>query len=298
MRVFITGASGHIGSAVVPELLRAGHQVVGLARSESAAATVEALGAEVTRGGLESSADLDGLREAAADADAVIHLAFNHEAVHAGDIAGAATADLAVVQAFGDALAGTGKTFMGIGFASTGVEEVDRRLKANPRFAVAEAVAGLAERGVRPLLVGIPPVVHSTRDRGGFMPTLIRIARATGISGYVDEGANRWPAAHALDVGRLYRLALEKAPAGEQLIAASEEGITVREIAETIGRHLDVPAKSIPAEQAAGYFKSFSLFMTLDITLSSAHTQQLLGWTPEHPGLIADLDQGHYFSTG
>ena len=297
MRVFITGASGHIGSAVTSELLRAGHEVVGLARSESSAAAIKALGAEVRRGGLEKPEDLDGLREAAADADAIIHLAFNHDAVAAGDMAGAATADLAVVHALGDALEGTGKALMGVGFASTGTEKVDKVLKANPRFVVAQTVAGLAERGVRPLLMGIPPVVHSTQDKRGFLPTLIGVARATGVSGYVDDGANRWPAAHTLDVARLFRLALEQAPVGEQLIAASEAGITVREIAETIARHLGVPAKSIPAEQAATYFKSFSLFMSLDLTLSSAHTQQLLGWQPEHPGLIADLEQGHYFAT-
>jgi nucleoside-diphosphate-sugar epimerase len=297
MRVFITGASGHIGSAVASELLLAGHEVIGLARSESSAAAIEALGAEVRRGGLEKPEDLDGLHEAAADADAVIHLAFNHDAVAAGDMAGAATADLAVVHALGDALEGTGKTLMGVGFASTGIEKVDKVLEANPRFVVAQTVAGLADRGVRPLLVGIPPVVHSTQDKRGFMPTLIGIARATGVSGYVDDGANRWPAAHTLDVARLFRLVLEQAPVGEQLVAASEAGITVREIAETIGRHLGVPVESIPADQAATYFKSFSLFMSIDLTLSSVHTQQLLGWKPEHPGLIADLDEGHYFAT-
>jgi nucleoside-diphosphate-sugar epimerase len=147
------------------------------------------------------------------------------------------------------------------------------------------------------MLVAIPPVVHSARDRHGFIPTLIRIARGAGVSGYVGEGANRWPAAHALDVGHLYALALDKAPAGSQLFAAVEEGVTVREIAETIGRHLGVPAVSIPAGQAADHFKSFAAFMTLDIPMSSASTQELLGWQPVHPGLIADLDEGHYFTT-
>jgi nucleoside-diphosphate-sugar epimerase len=293
MRVFVTGASGHIGSAVVPDLLHAGHEVVGLARSETSAAAVKALGAEVHRGDLD---DLDGLREAASDADGVIHLAFNHDAVSAGDLAGAAAADLAVVQALGDALAGTGKTLMGVGMVRTGTEDGDETLDSNPRSAVARTVAGLSERGVRSMLVGIPPVVHSTRDKIGFIPTLIGIARGAGVSGYVGNGANRWPAAHVLDVGRLYRLALEKAPAGSQLYAAAEEGITVREIAETIGRHLGVPTVSIPAEQAADHFTSFP-FMTLDIPMSSAHTQQLLGWEPVHPGLIADIELGHYFTT-
>ena len=293
MRVFVTGASGHIGSAVVPELVQAGHDVVALARSEASAAAVKALGAEARRGDLD---DLAGLREAAAEADAVIHLAFDHDAVFAGDLAGAAAADLAAVQALGDALAGTGKTLMGVGMQPTGTEHGDEALNANPRSAVASKVAGLAERGVRSLLVGIPPVVHSTRDKHGFIPTLIRIARGAGVSGYVGDGANRWPAAHALDIGRLYRLALEKAPAGSQLYAAAEEGIAVREIAETIGRHLDVPTLSIPADQAADHFKFFAPFMTLDVPISSARTRQLLRWEPVHPGLIADLDQGHYFT--
>jgi nucleoside-diphosphate-sugar epimerase len=293
MRVFVTGASGHIGSAVVPELVQAGHEVVGLARSDASAAAVKALGAEVRHGDLD---DLDGLREAATSADAVVHLAFDHAAMAAGDMAGAAAADLAVVQAFGDALAGTGKTFMGVGITRTGTEQLDAAINANPRSAVSKAVAGLAEHDVRTLLVAIPPVVHSARDRQGFIPTLIRVARSAGVSSYVGDGANHWPAAHTLDVARLYRLALEKAPAGTQLYAATETGITVREIAETIGRHLRVPAESITAEQAAGIFKFFAPFMTLDITMSSAPTRQLLDWEPTHPGLIADLEQGHYFA--
>lgn len=293
MRVFVTGASGHIGSAVVPELLQAGHQVVGLARSDASAAAVKAMGAQVRRGDL---GDLDGLREAAADADAVVHLAFDHDIMSAGDFAGAAAADHTVVQALGDALAGTGKTLMGVGMGPTGAEAVDAVINANPRSATARTIAGLADRGVRSMLVTIPPVVHSARDRHGFIPTLIKIARGAGVSGYVGDGANRWPAAHTLDVGRLYRLALEKAPAGAQLYPATEEGIPVREIAETIGRHLDIPAVSIPAEQAADHFKAFP-FVTFDITMSNADTRQLLDWEPIHPGLIADLEQGHYFTT-
>ena len=295
MRVFVTGAGGHIGSAVVPELAEAGHKVVGLARSEASAAAVKALGAQVRRGDL---ADLDGLREAATDADAVIHLAFNHEAIAAGDFAGAVAADVAVVQTLGDVLAGTGKALIGVGMTRTGTEDGDKAMNANPRSAVARMIAGLADRGVRSMLVAIPPVVHSTRDKIGFIPTLITIARNTGVSGYVGDGANLWPAAHALDVGRLYRLALERAPAGSELCAAAEEGVAVREIAETIARHLGVPAAGIPAEQAAAHFKFLAPFMTLNMRLSSAHTRQLLGWQPAHPGLIADLEQGHYFTAG
>jgi nucleoside-diphosphate-sugar epimerase len=292
MRVFVTGASGHIGSAVVPELIQAGHEVVGLARSDASAAAVKALGAEVRRGDVD---DLDGLREAAADADAVIHLAFNHDAI-SSDFAGAVAADLAVVQTLGDALAGTGKALIGIGLTHTGDAKRDAVIDANPRSAVARAIAGFTERGVRTVLVAIPPVTHSTRDKIGFIPTLIKIARDTGVSGYVGDGTNRWPAGHVLDIGHLYRLALEKAPAGSQLYAATEEGITVREITENIGRHLNVPAVSIPAEQAADHFKAFP-FMTLDITMSNAATRQLLDWEPVHPGLIADLEDGHYFTT-
>jgi len=260
MRVFVTGASGHIASAVIPELLQAGHEVTGLARSETSATAVKAVGAEVQRG---DTSDRDGLREAAASADAVIHLAFNHDVMAAGDMVGAAAMDMAAVQAFGDALAGTGKTFIGIGLVSDG----DGRpvASANPRSAVAHEIAGFAGHGIRSLLVAIPPVVHSTRDKSGFVPALIRTARATGVSGYVGDGANRWPAVHTLDLGRLYRLALEKAPAASQLIAAAEEGIAVRDIAEAIGRHLDIPAVSVPAEKATEHFGPFGMVMTLGI---------------------------------
>lgn len=298
-RVFVTGASGHLGSAVVPELLQAGHEVVGLARSEASAAALTALGVEVRRGDLD---DLDGLREAASAADGVIHLAFKHEAMFAGDFASAVAADGAAVQALADALAGTGKVFVGVsgtlalaGLGRTGTE--DDMLEAGPRSAATDMVLGLAERGVRSSVVRLPPVVHSTLDRHGFIPTLIGIARAAGVSGYVGDGANRWPAGHVLDAGRLYRLALEKAPAGSRLHAVGDEGVPVRQIAETIGRHLGVPTASIPAEQAQAHFSFLAPFMTADNPTSSALTQQLLDWKPEHPGLIADLDQGHYFTT-
>jgi|SRR6185437_9194393 len=293
MRVFVTGASGHIGSAVVPELIQAGHEVTGLARSDGSAVAVKALGAEAHRGDF---ADLDGLREAAAGADAVVHLAFDHHAMAGGNFAGAVATDLAVVQALGDGLAGHGKTFIGVGMRRTGDARRDAAIEANPRSAVSRAIADLGERDVRTILVAIPSVTHSARDTGGFIPQLIRIARDTGVSGYVGEGVNRWPAGHTLDVASLYRLALDKAPAGAQLSAAAEEGIRVRDIAESIGRHLGIPAASIRAGEAANHFKSFP-FITLDITMPSAATQELLGWTPTHPGLLADLDEGHYFTT-
>ena len=292
MRVFVTGASGHIGSAVVSELIQGGHEVVGLARSDASADAVKAMGAEVRRGDLRDPA---GLREAAADADAVIHLAFDHASMMAGNFPGAAATDLAVVQAFGDALAGTGKTLIGVGLTRTGDAKRDAVIDGNPRSAGSRAVAGLTERGVRSILVAIPSVTHSARDRQGFIPMLIKIARDTGVSGYVGDGANRWPAGHTLDVASLYRLALEKAPAGAQLYAAAEEGITVREIAETIGRRLGIPAVSIPAEEAAEHFSGFP-FITMDITMPNAETRRLLGWEPVHPGLIADLEEDHYFT--
>jgi nucleoside-diphosphate-sugar epimerase len=294
MRVFVTGASGHIGSAVVPELIKAGHEVTGLARSEASAAAVTAMGAGARRGDL---ADPDGLRAAVAGADAVVHLAFDHATMIAGDFPGAVATDLAVVRAMGDALAGTGKTFIGVGVRRSGDARRDAAVDANPRSAVTGAIDELGERGVRTILVAIPPVTHSSQDKHGFIPMLIKIARDTGVSGYAGQGANRWPAGHTLDVAALYPLALEKAPAGAQLYAAAEDGIAVREIAETIGRRLDIPAVSIPAEQAADHFTGFP-FITMDITMPGEQTRQLLGWEPVHPGLLADLNEDHYFAAG
>jgi nucleoside-diphosphate-sugar epimerase len=294
MRVFVTGASGHIGSAVVPELIKAGHDVTGLARSDASAAAVSALGARVCRGDLTDPA---GLRAAAADADAVVHLAFDHATMIAGDFAGAVTTDLAVVQAMGEALAGTGKTFIGVGVRRSGDARRDAAVDANPRGAVSRAIDELGQRDVRTILVAIPPVTHSRQDKHGFIPMLIKIARDTGVSGYVGQGANHWPAGHTLDVAALYPLALAKAPAGAQLFAAAEDGIEVRRIAEAIGRGLGIPAVSIPAEQAAGHFRGFP-FAAMDITMPGGQTRELLGWEPTHPGLIADLEEDHYFKAG
>lgn len=294
MRVFVTGASGHIGSAVVPELRQAGHQVVGLARSEASAAAVTALGAQVRRGDLD---DLDGLRAAAADADAVIHLAFKHDLMQSGDFEGAANADFLAVQAIADALVDTGKPLVGtsgtlmLTFADLGRTGTEDDVIGNgPRVDTENLIIGLADRGVQSSVVRLPPAVHSELDHHGFIPTLIGIARSTGVSGYVGDGANRWPAGHTLDAAHLYRLALEKAPAGSRLHAVGDEGIPFREIAEAIGRHVGVATHSMPPE----HFGPLAPVIGLDNPASSARTQELLGWTPSHPGLIADLDEGRY----
>lgn len=295
MRVFVTGASGHIGSAVVPELVSAGHEVVGLARSETSATALKALGAEVRLGDLD---DLDGLREAAAEAEGVIHLAFKHEVMWAGDYARAIGDDLTVVRAFGEALAGTGKVFVGtsgIGAAGPGGTEADV-LPGAPRVEAEEVVLGFAERGVRSSVVRLPPVVHSELDRGGFVPTLIAAARRTGVAGYLGDGANRWPAAHTLDVARLYRLAVERAPAGTRLHALGEDGVPFRAIADAIGRHLALPVEPVPADRASDQFGFLAAFVGADIPASGGRTRDLLSWSPTGPGLIADLDLGHYFT--
>lgn len=300
MRVFVTGASGLIGSAVVPDLVQAGHEVLGLARSEESAGAVKALGAEVRRGDLT---DLDGLREAVTWADGVLHLAFDHAAMRAGDFAGAAEMDLAAARTIADTLAGTGKAMAavsgtlsvaGLGRVAT-EDDPENAVPGNPRSEAARTLFGLADRGVRLSAVRIPPVVHGEADRHGFLPTLIGIARETGVSGYVGDGANRWPSGHVLDVGRVFRLALEKAPAGARLHPAGDEGVPTKEIAEAIGRHLGVPTRSIPAEEV-GHFRFLAPFMALDNPVSTARTRELLDWAPAHPGLIADIDAGHYFA--
>jgi nucleoside-diphosphate-sugar epimerase len=298
MRVFVTGASGHIGSAVVPELLEAGHQVVGLARSDTSAAVIEAAGAEVDRGNLD---DLDGLRRAAAAADGVIHLAFDHEAMRSGKFDDAIASNQRAIEAIADALEGSGKPFVGtsgtlmltlagIGGRPGTEEDV---IESGPRVEAENTVVGLAERGVRSSVVRLPPIVHSTLDHHGFAPTLIGIARDARVAGYVGDGANRWPSVHTVDAARVYRLALEAAPAGSRLHAVADEGVPFREIAEVIGRKLGVPTASIPAER----FSFLAAFVGLDNPTSSQQTRRLLSWEPAHPGLLADLDQGHYFET-
>lgn len=299
MRVFVTGASGHIGSAVVPELIAAGHEVIGLARSEASAAALAAAGAAVHRGDLD---DPDGLAAAAAATDGVIHLAFKHEAMLAGDFAAAAATDLRVVEALGKALDGTAKPLVVTSgtllLALAGLDRVGTEadvLPAGPRVDSENKVIAFAERGIRSSVVRLPPTVHSDLDHHGFVPTLIAIARAKGVAAYVGDGGNRWPAGHTLDAAHLYRLALEAAPAGSRLHAVGDEGVPFRLIAEAIGRRLNLPVRSIPTEEAAAHFGFLGPMVALDNPTSSALTQHLLGWKPTRPGLIDDLDQGHYF---
>ena len=298
MRVFVTGASGHIASAVVPELIAAGHDVVGLARSDTAAAAVTALGATVHRGDLD---DLAGLRKAAEACDGVIHLAYNHQQMRSGDYAAAVAADLAAVHAFGDALAGSGKPLVGtsgtLAVANLGRPGTEEDAGApGGRTDAENAVVGFAEQGVRSSVVRIPPITHSTLDRHGFARTLIAVARQTGVAGYPGDGANRWPAGHTLDVGHLYRLALESAAAGTRWHAAGDEGIPMRELARSIAGHLGIPTAGIPADRMEAHFGFLAAVVGLDNPTSTLVTRRVLGWEPAHPGLLADFDDGDYFT--
>jgi nucleoside-diphosphate-sugar epimerase len=301
MRVFVTGASGHIGLPVVRELVGAGHEVVGLARSDDSAAKVEAAGGAVRRGDLD---DLDGLRAAASEADGVIHLAFKHDLMAAGDVEGAIAADMAATQAFGDALAGTGKAFVNTSgtlmLPMAGVSgragTEDDRSPGGHRGDVENATLALTDRGVRSAVVRLSPFVHSDLDKHGFGPILIGFARDKGFAGYPGEGTNRLPAVHTLDAARLYRLAVESAPAGQVLHGVGDEGVPTREIAAAIGRGTGLPVRSVPQEETEDYFGYLSFGLVLDNPTSNAKTRQVLGWEPTHPGLIADYDEGHYFA--
>jgi nucleoside-diphosphate-sugar epimerase len=305
MRVFVTGASGWIGSAVVPELTGAGHQVVGLARSDASAAALTAAGAEVIRGTID---DLDTLRSAAAASDGVIHLAFKHDIAFSGDFAGAADADRRAIETFGEALAGSGRPFV-IASGTAGITpgrmltEQDGHGSGSAaamgegpsaRHANAELTLSFASRGVRSAILRLPPTVHGDGDNG-FMAAIVGIARAQGVSGYLGDGSNRWPAVHRLDAARLFRLAVENAPAGSTLHAVADEGVPIRDVAEVIGRHLDVPVAPISAEAAPGHFTWLAGFLGLDIPASSTLTRELMDWQPAQPGLIDDLGKGHYF---
>lgn len=297
MRVLVTGASGWIGSALVPELLTAGHRVVGLARSEASASALAAAGAEVHRGDLD---DLDGLRTAAAAADGVVHLAFRHDLAFTGDMAAAVEADRRAVEAIGDALAGSDRPLviasglLGLAPGRTATERDVAGTAPGSRGVTAEVVLALAGRGVRSSVLRLPPTVHGEGDTG-FVPFVIDAARRRGVSGHVDDGAQRWPAVHVLDAAHLFRLALEGAPAGSVLHAVADEGVPVRTIAEVIGRHLDVPVVPVAAADAAEHFGWIGALLALDSPASAAPTRDLLGWQPVHPALVDDLDEGHYF---
>jgi nucleoside-diphosphate-sugar epimerase len=293
MRVLVTGATGFIGSAIVEELISAGHQVLGLARSDAGAKSLIAGGAEVHRGSLE---DLESLRSGAASADGVIHTAFIHDFSNYGP---AAEADRRAIEALGGALAGshrplivTSGTLLVQRQASLATEE-DAHNPTFPRKSE-EAALALAARGVHASVLRLPPSVHGKGDHG-FVPRLISIAREKGASAYIGNGLNRWPAVHRLDAAYLYRLALEKGAAGVSYHGVGDEGVPTREIAEVIGRYLNLPVVSKSREEAADHFGWMARFFGIDGPASSALTQEQLGWRPVQPGLIADLNAKHYF---
>ncbi len=306
MRIFVTGASGWIGSAVVPELLGAGHEVVGLARSEASAQRLEAAGATVQRGDLD---DLDVLGETAKSADGVIHLAFRHDLLYAGDMAGAAVVDRQAIEVLGEALAGSDRPLViasGLFGIAPGrvvtekdglevAEGTDEPIEGGAdRMANARYTASLASDGVRSSVLRLPPTCHGDGDNG-FMSILVGVARDKGVSGYVGDGSARWPATHRLDVARAFRLAVEKAPAGSTLHVVAEEGVAGRDFAEVIGRKLDIPAVSVSPDDALGHFGFLGFLLPTDSPASSEHTRQVLGWEPTGPNLLEDLDRDFYY---
>jgi nucleoside-diphosphate-sugar epimerase len=293
MRVFVTGATGFIGTAVVRELIDAGHQVLGLARSDAAAKSLVAAGADVHRGSLD---DLESLRSGAAAVDGVIHTAFIHDFTNYGP---AAEADRCAIETLGSALAGSDRPFIvtsGTLLAQRQGPLATEEDAHNPNFPrkSEDAALALAARGVRASVLRLPPSVHGNGDHG-FVPQLISIAREKGVSVFIEDGRNRWPAVHRLDAAHLYRLVLEKGSAGATYHGVADEGVPTREIAEAIGRGLNIPVVSKSSEEAADHFGWIARFFGIDSPASSAQTQQRLGWKPVQPGLIADLNAEHYF---
>jgi nucleoside-diphosphate-sugar epimerase len=304
MNIFVTGASGWIGSAVVPELLEAGHEVIGLARSDESASRLGALGVVVWRGDLD---DPTSLANAAADADGVIHLAFQHEVAFGGNFAAAAAADRRAVEAMGAALAGSDRPLvlasglLGLtaGRPATEADGLipDAEVRANPaglRAATALLTLSLRGVGVRSSVLRLPPTVHGDGDNG-FVATLVGIARRRGVAGYVGDGSNRWPGVHRSDAVRLAVRAVEAAPSGSVLHAVGDEGVSFREIAEAMGRHLGVPAASVDPADAAEHLGHLGHFVALDSPATAVITRELLGWKPIGPGLLEDLEQDHYY---
>lgn len=292
MRVFVTGASGWVGSALVPDLLAAGHSVVGLARSDASAAALIAAGAETHRGWLDHA---DSLREGAADADGVVHLAFNHDF---SQYEAANETDRRAIQAIGAALEGSGKPFViaaGVNpsFEGQAATESDPPTPGFPRSEATVITLELATKGIRSSVVRLPPTVHGDGDKG-FVANLAAIAREKGVSGYIGEGSNVWPAVHRSDAARVFRLALENGPAGSLWHAVAEEGVPTRAVAEAIGRQLDVPAVSIPFEEAQNHFGFTAMLWSMNAPTSSEQTRQQLKWEPTGPGLIDDIERGHY----
>ena len=302
MRIFVTGASGHIGSALVPELLDAGHHVLGLARSDASANKLTVAGAEVVRGSLD---DPDVLAKAAGESDGVIHLAFKHDLVYAGDMEGAAVADSKAIKAMGTALEGSNKPFVGIGgtlmLAMMGIKdrpgtETDFAPEGIPVASRENDVIAFADRGVRASVVRFAPVVHSELDKEGFVPALISFAKQKGSAAYIGDGANRWPAVNTHDGATLLRLAVESAPAGTRLHGVAESGIAFKEIAETIGKNLGLPVTGVSPEEAPAYLNFLAIFAAADNPASNDLTRERFGWEPNGTGLIEDINEGHYFA--
>ncbi|MFF1924691.1 SDR family oxidoreductase [Streptomyces sp. NPDC058221] len=299
MRIFVAGATGYVGSAIVGELLQAGHQVIGLARSDAAVATLTKAGVAVHRGDL---GDLGSLRAGAAEADGVIFAANKHLS-ETTDSAARAQAELNAVEAIGSELEKTGRPFV---VTSGVIGRTSGRLLTEETPAVPNALTGLrlpvetsvlamGERGVRASSVRLAPTVHGQGDTRGLVSMLIGVARSAGVSAYVGDGSNRWSSVHRRDAATLFRLAVESAPPGTPVHAVAEEGVPFRDIAEVIGRRLELPAVSLAAEEASRHFGPLAPLVPIDSPTSSALTRERFGWLPTHPGLIADIEEGHYF---